>query len=102
MPFENCLSKVYSESSVMQNAPAASGVFGLSNAQGWLVIGESDDIRDTLLNLLEDNVSKPGRRPATGFSYEVHPPQGRIQRRDRLIQELKPRQRVLAGDSPMP
>ena len=90
MPFENCVARVYSESSVWQSAPPASGIFGLSNSRGWLFVGESDDIRGSLLELLQIRANVPMSKDATGFSYELRAPGDRAERRDRLMQELRP------------
>ena len=90
MPFENCIAKVYTSASVWQNAPPASGIYGLSNARGWLFVGETDDIRGSLLELLETSASASISRGATGFSYELRAPGDRAQRRDQLQTELRP------------
>jgi len=90
MPFEDCVAKVYSVASVWQNAPPASGIFGLSNARGWLYVGETDDIRGSLLELLENRESAALSSGATGFSYELRGPGDRAQRHDQLTHELKP------------
>ena len=90
MPFENCVARVYTAASVWQNAPPASGIFGLSNSRGWLYVGETDDIRGSLLALLEGRESATLSSGATGFSYELRGPGDRAQRHDQLTHELRP------------
>ena len=90
MPFENCVARVYTVASVWQNAPPSSGIFGLSNARGWLFVGETDDIRGSLLELLEDSASAPLSAGATGFSYELRGPGDRARRHSQLSLELRP------------
>lgn len=90
MPFDNRLARVYSERSVRQHAPAASGIIGLSNAGGWLYIADTDDIRTALLDLLDEQPRGPSNRSATGFSYELQPVEQRVQRREELVRELQP------------
>jgi hypothetical protein len=75
----------------MQNAPAGAGVYGLTNARGWIFIGESDDIRASLLARLERKFAGVDGRAATGFFFESWPTGDCTARRDRLIQELGPR-----------
>jgi hypothetical protein len=90
VPFENCIAKVYTASSVWQNAPPLSGIYGLSNSRGWLFVGETDDIRGSLLELLESAGGAAIRKGATGFSFELRAPGDRAQRRDQLLVELRP------------
>ena len=90
MPFENCSPRVYTVHTVQRNAPAASGVYGLSNAQEWIYIGETDNIKADLLGHLAEKDTAITRRRPTGFSFELSPPYNRIARQDRLITELSP------------
>lgn len=90
MPFDSRLARVYSERSVRQHAPSASGVIGLSNSSGWLYIADTDDIRMALLDLLEDQPRGPSNRSATGFSFELSPLNERAERRAELVRELQP------------
>ncbi len=84
MPFDRNYPRSFSALSIRQHAPAYSGVYGLSNARGWVYIGESDNIRESLLAHL------PSAGDATGFVFEICEPAVRAQRQGRLIQEYQP------------
>ena len=92
MPFCGNFAPVFNIASVRRDAPACSGVYGLSDAREWIYVGESDNIQRRLLELL-DEVSLTallrGRRP-TGFVFEVCQVGSRIARQDRLVHELEP------------
>lgn len=49
MPFEQLTPRSLTPTSVRANAPPVSGVYGISNALRWIYIGESDNIRFSLL-----------------------------------------------------
>ena len=55
MPFENCGARVYKVAAVQRDAPAASGVYGLSNAREWIYIAETGNIQASLLEHLADD-----------------------------------------------
>ena len=92
MPFENRFARVFSTESVQRDAPACSGVYGLSDAGQWIYVGETGNIQDRLLELLEEKSTFAflGGRTPTGFSFEICPSGGRIARQDRLVHELEP------------
>ena len=48
MPFEQFTPR--SRTPVRANAPAASGIYGASNAREWIYIGETDNIQASRLN----------------------------------------------------
>lgn len=84
MPFDRNFPRSFSALSIRQHAPAYSGVYGLSNARGWLYIGESDNIQESLLAHLSS------AEEATGFVFEICDPSMRAMRQDRLIFEYEP------------
>ena len=84
MPFDRNFPRSFSAVSIRQHAPAYSGVYGLSNARGWVYIGESDNIHESLLAHLIS------AEEATGFVFETCTPAMRARRQDRLIQEYEP------------
>ena len=90
MPFENCAAHTFSLVSVQKNAPASSGVYGLSNAQEWILVGETDNIKATLLEHLRGTHTVPLERVPTGFTFELRAFYERVARQDRLILELQP------------
>ena len=76
---------------VQDRAPDASGIYAIFTPQRWLHIGETDDIRRSLLDHLNNpdanGLSEGG---PLSFSFEVVPPAGRVTRRRALIAQLAP------------
>ena len=90
MPFHNRLTRTFKAAAIRREAPASSGVYGLSNARAWIYVGETDDIQARLLEHLEEtNTSRTAELP-TGFSFELCPAADRVARQRRLIVELEP------------
>ena len=92
MPFAGCFARVFNVASVQRDAPACSGVYGLSDAREWIYVSETGNIRDRLLEILQDANASAflGGRTPTGFSFEICYPRDRIARRDRLVHEFNP------------
>jgi hypothetical protein len=90
LPFANYVARNFSTISVQGYAPPVSGVYGLSSAREWIVIGETDDIQAKLLQLLQDQSSPVGVRKPTGFTFEICPGPSRVTRMNALVQELSP------------
>ncbi len=66
------------------------GVYGLSNAREWIYVGDSDDIRASLLgHLREGNTILKSRTP-TGFTFEICHPSQMAARVGRLVTEYAP------------
>jgi hypothetical protein len=90
MPFENHGNRSFTVTSVDRNAPAASGVYGLSDARQWIYVGDTSDIRAELRRLLQNpGVLLRGLTPS-GFTYELSPAEQRGGRRVQLVSELAP------------
>lgn len=89
MPFEQFTPRSFTPVSVRANAPAASGIYGISNAREWIYIGETDNIQASLLNGLQRDSLLQQRGP-TGFVFELCAPAGRLARHERLILEYGP------------
>jgi hypothetical protein len=90
MPFENHGNRSFTMNSIYKNAPAESGVYGLSNSQHWIYIGESSNLRLQLMDhLRKADGFGVGQRP-TGFTYELCAPEDRVARQNRLVSELEP------------
>ena len=64
------------------------------------MVGAADNIRAKLLELLEETNRDPSSDAATGFSFELCPPAGRVQREERLVLELHPVSRSGDGTAP--
>lgn len=90
MPFGRHSGYTFSTVSIQQNAPACSGVYGLSNAREWILVGASDDIQAALLGHLRERDTMFSSRRATGFTFEPCDPGLRSERQSRLIAELDP------------
>lgn len=90
MPFKQYLPRSLTLRGVNNFAPAASGVYGITNAREWLYIGETDDIRSDLLAHLQDLKTAVMARQPTGFVFEVCDRGTRLSRQDRLILEYEP------------
>ena len=90
MPFEQHIPRPFNARGVQMFSPAASGIYGISNARQWLYIGESEDIQAALLSHLQDASGSMMRMVPTGFVYEVCNGGRRPSRQDRLVQEYGP------------
>jgi len=90
MPFDRFMPHAFSLTSVQRNAPALSGVYGLSNAREWLLVGETDNIRAALLGHLQETHTPLLEREPTGFSFELCVSHNRVARQERLTQEYQP------------
>jgi hypothetical protein len=88
MPFEQFTPRSFTLGSVRAHAPAASGIYGVSNALEWIYIGESDNIQAALLHLRADSALL--QRSPTGFVFELCSPAARQARQVRLISEYGP------------
>ena len=90
MPFDSFVQHAFSLLSVQRNAPALSGVYGLSNARDWLLVGETDDIKAALLSHLQETHTPLLEREPTGFVFELCVSNERVARQERLIQDYQP------------
>lgn len=77
----------FNAAAIQANAPAVSGVYALYN-DGWVYVGESQDIRNRLLEHLRD-ARIMSFRP-TGFCFELQSAAVRVARQDALIAQLRP------------
>ncbi len=90
MPFDRFVPYTFSLISVRKNAPASSGVYGLSNAREWVFVGETDNIKATLLGHLQETHTPLLERGPTGFIFELCVPYNRLARQEQLIREYEP------------
>jgi hypothetical protein len=90
VPFERTLPRLFTNVAVRNYAPVASGVYGLSNANHWIYIGQSDNIQAALLAHLNEPDSKLMKLAPKGFVLETCDRSNRIARLDRLITEYRP------------
>jgi hypothetical protein len=90
MPFDRFTPHNFSLVSVQRNAPALSGVYGISNAREWIFVGETDNIKASLIGHLQETHTPLLERGPTGFIFELCLPYNRLARQERLIQEYQP------------
>jgi len=90
MPFDQSIPQPLTPVAVNAHAPTASGVYGLSNSREWVYIGETDNIRGTLLSHLQELDTSIVKRHPTGFAFELCDQPSRPARQDRLVREYEP------------
>jgi predicted GIY-YIG superfamily endonuclease len=90
MSWKHLRSFAYTPASVKQNAPAASGVYGIFTSQVWVYIGESMDIQARLLQHLNGDSPCIASSGATLFSFELVPIQLLAARHSALVLEYRP------------
>lgn len=102
MPFEHYIPRPLTNNDTRSFAPAAPGVYGLSNAKEWIFIGQADNIQATLLEHLHGPAASGAQ--ATGFVFEVCSGARRSIRQQRLILEYSPcgNRRQAAHSEPLP
>ncbi len=91
MPWGNPNSYHFNAVSIIASVPAQSGVYALYNANQWIYIGESEDIRARLLQHVNGDNDCITRWAPPSISFELVPTQaGRVARQNQLILELRP------------
>jgi predicted GIY-YIG superfamily endonuclease len=90
MPFEQLTPRPFTSGAVQTYAPAAAGVYGISNAREWIYIGQTDNIQGALWDHLQDLYTALMKRQPTGFVFEICDGTRRSARQDRLVLEYEP------------
>jgi hypothetical protein len=90
MPFNPFIPRPLVRSAIETCAPRAPGVYGISNSREWIFIGETDDIRATLLKHMQQPETPEMKKKPTGFVFEVCDRQTRSARKDHLVLEYEP------------
>ncbi|MFM2125368.1 MAG: hypothetical protein RL328_1819 [Acidobacteriota bacterium] len=90
MAFTHPIPRPFNERGISFYAPSTSGVFGISNSQNWILVGETADIRATLFSYLRGNDPKLLGYGPTGFVFEQCPLEVRRQRQVQLRTEYRP------------
>jgi hypothetical protein len=75
---------------VREKAPNASGVYTIYTSQRWVYVGESDDIKQSLFQHLNEPTACMDRFGPLSFSCELVPATERAAHQQTLIAELKP------------
>lgn len=89
----------FNEESILARAPAGSGVYGIYNIRHQLIIGQTGNLRETLLRLKGEIRFRLDRFKPTGFTFEECGLDVREPRARALIAEYQP---VLNDDSGLP
>lgn len=89
----------FNEESILSRAPASSGVYGIYNIRHQLMIGQTGNLRETLLRLKGEIRFRLERFKPTGFTFEECGLDVREPRARALIAEYQP---VLNDDSGLP
>ena len=74
----------------VHEAPNASGVYTIYGPQRYVYVGESDDIRQSLFQLLNESPAWMERFGPLSFSFEPLPPAERAGSRQALEESLNP------------
>jgi hypothetical protein len=90
LPFESCTPRPFTVTAIRDYAPAAPGVYGLSNAREWIYIGQAENIQAALSGYLDGSVVSVASRHPTGFVFEICGHERQESRRNRLILEYAP------------
>ena len=90
MPFSQVIPRRLLPVAVKTYAPSASGIYGISNAEEWIYIGETDNIQGALLDHLGQSDTPMMQRQPTGFVFELCDRASRWARLDRLVSEYTP------------
>jgi len=92
MPFANRVASiVFNAATIHRVAPNSPGVYGLSNSREWLYIGQSDNIRESLLQHLNEQATELASLKPSGFTFEICYGNDRATRQQRLTSELNPK-----------
>lgn len=101
MPWHNKESYPFTREGIEENAPSGGGVYVLFDQQRFTYVGESDDVRQSLVRHLEGDDTWINAWAPPFFSYELYPASARVARHGALIRELKPAcNRTWGRDSP--
>lgn len=91
MPWNGTNRFAFTQTSIVVNAPASSGVYALFNEGQWIYIGEGVDIQARLLAHLRDSHNEcVNRSNPAFFAYEPVGSLTRVARQDQLIVEMNP------------
>jgi len=77
-------------SSVLQNAPEESGVYGLALPGKWVYIGHSFNIRKALLDYLSGQKPYVLQWQPREFTFELQPYKSRLARQKELVGKYQP------------
>lgn len=74
----------------VREAPDTSGLYTIYSPQRWVYVGESDDIRQSLFQLLNESPAWMDRFGPLSFSFERLPRAERVGCQQALVEALNP------------
>jgi len=74
----------------VHEAPHASGLYTIYSPKRWVYVGDSDDIRQSLYQLLNDSPEWMDRFGPLSFSFERLPRAARAAAGKAMVEELNP------------
>ncbi len=83
-------SHAFNELSVLLQAPAKSGIYLLQTSNRCIYIGESDNVRKSLLAHLHGDLPWITVWSPSRFCFELCPDSSRAALRDQLVEQLQP------------
>lgn len=86
MPFECRIPHPLTLAGVRMYAPRVAGVFGISSAQEWVLVGQAENIQEALFGMVEKAHALGG----LGFVYEACTGELQSARAARLTNEYTP------------
>lgn len=89
MPFKPQPARPFTPVAARTYAPAESGVYGIANARGFVLIGETDNIRQALLNCMGETAGTSPERP-NRFLFQLCEAHSRRMLMEHLIDEYRP------------
>jgi hypothetical protein len=90
MAFSQPIPRPFSERGIFIYAPAAPGIFGISNSRSWIHVASASNIREALLKCLRLPDTRLSNCAPTGFVFEACAPEIQANRRHQLIAEYDP------------
>jgi len=86
----NAASHPWKSQTILMRVRPGSGVYAIFNTKNWIYVGESADIRRSLLAHFDGDNTCIKRNAPFGFQFESAPASKRVARKNKLIVELEP------------
>ena len=86
----NSATYVFTHRAVLEKAPKTSGVYSIFNSNRWVQVGESDDIQQSLFDLLNEPNPCLQRFSSLSFSFTPAPPAERAAQLEMMVGARNP------------
>ena len=86
----NSATYVFTHRAVMEKAPQTSGVYSIFNSKRWVQVGESDDIQQSLFDLLNEPNPCLQRFSSLLFSFAPASPAERTAQLEAMVRARNP------------